>query len=124
MFCYAVRYSLLDGTVFLAGRYGGACRRVRYSLLGGTVMLVGEYGIALRAPADAKNVAFAGLLLSMVSKMGGSAPRGGTNLLASTVFFVQEYGIDLLAGTAFSGARREAVLIGGYGILRRRSYVL
>ena len=71
MFCWTVRYSLSDGTVFLAGQYGKACRRVRYSLLGSTVKLVGEYGILLRVPTDLKISAFAGLSSTVVSKRVG-----------------------------------------------------
>jgi hypothetical protein len=114
---------LLGGTVFFAGEYGNACRVVRYSLLESTVMLVGEYGIAFWVSTDAKIVAFAGLSSTIISKRGGSAPRGGANLPASTVFFVRAYGIDLLASTVLRGAGRGAVLVGGYGILRRRSSV-
>src|SRR5215217_5079759 len=112
---------LPEGTLCFAGRYGIPCRAVRYSLLGGTVMLVGEYGIVFQAPTDSKIPAFAGLSPTVVSKTGGSAPRGGANLPAGTVFFVGEYGIDLLDGTVFRRRWMRAVLVGGYGILRRRS---
>src|SRR5215213_9432403 len=71
MFCWTVRYSLPDGTVFLAGQYGNACRRVRYSLLGSTVMLVGEYAIVFRVPTEPKISAFAGLSSTIVSKRVG-----------------------------------------------------
>jgi hypothetical protein len=145
MFCCRVRYSLSESTVFLVGGYGIPCRRVRYSLSEGTVFLVGEYGITLQVHLRGIIAAFAGLLSKLLSEPGRSAPRRGANLWESTVFFVGEYGIDLSAGTVLGETWRggrscgrvryrfvgeygirgkpggEAVLVGEYGILRRRS---
>jgi hypothetical protein len=86
-------------------------------------MLVGQYGIAFWVPTDARIGTFAGISSTIVSKRGGLAPIRGANLPASTVYFVREYGIDLLASTVLRGAGRGTVLVGGYGILRRRSSV-
>ena len=112
------------------------CCRVRYCLWESTVLLVGEYGIALQVPLRGIIAAFAGFLSKLLSEPGRSAPRRGANLWESTVFFVGEYGIFcgrvryflwestvlICRPVRYQGKPGgEAVLVGEYGILRRRS---
>ena len=106
MFCRTVRYSLSGSTVFLAGRYGKACRRVRYR----------SPGVRTR-----NNRRFCRTFVNNGSGPGSSVPKRRTNLLAGTVFFVREYGIDLLPGTVLEDNGWESILVGGYSILRKRS---
>src|SRR5215213_6480426 len=113
MFCWTVRYSLPDGTVFLVGRYGIPCRTVRYSLPDGTVLTSG--GRVGNNHCFCRTFVNGGLWgVQPVSKVGA-------DLRAGTVLLVGEYGIDLLDGTVFRRRWMRAVLVGGYGILRRRS---
>jgi hypothetical protein len=102
MFCWTVRYSLSDGTVFLAGQYGKACRRVRYSLLGSTVKLVGEYAIPFRVPTDPEISAFAGLSLTMVSKRGGWPQKEGRICLLARQF-LSESTVSICWTVRYSG---------------------
>jgi hypothetical protein len=109
MFCWTVRYSLLDGTVFLAGQYGISCWAVRYFLLGSTVFLAGRYGIpcwavqySLPGAHRPKNLRFCRAFVNGSLEEGGLAPRGGANFPSgTTVFcrrvryrFVGRYGIE------------------------------
>jgi hypothetical protein len=111
--CRRVRYSLSGSTVFLVGEYDIPCRRVRYSLSDGTVLSSG--GRVDHNHCFCRTFVNGGLWdVQPVSKVGA-------DLQAGTVFFVGEDGIDLLDGTVFRRRWMRAVLVGGYGILRRRS---
>lgn len=102
MFCWAVRYSLPESTLFLAGQYGNACRRVRYFLLGGTIMLVGEYAIPFRVPTDPKISAFAGLSSTVASKRVGW-PQEEERICRPALQFLSESTVSICWTVRYSG---------------------